>query len=1119
MYWKTTLATLAIAFLAVGQSLVAQERLAQNLVSELNEEERSLLERRAALEVKGVSLDEALTQLGYAAGVGLAFSPSLLPEDRRVSCECRKESLGFVLDRLLEGTDLSYSVMGSQVVVQKAPKPIELRVPQVPTRTMNGRFASSPPSTRIAGAPIRVQSRQEGALTGMVQEASTLEPLSAVQVSIPELGRGVLTSGNGRFSFDEIPAGTYTVRAERIGYQVAEISVEVQSGATANVELRLRTEALRLDQVVVTGTGRETRTREMGTSVGQVDASDFRHAPVRSTEDILMGREAGVTVELRSGQPGAMSQITLRGPTSVDAYRNQPLIYVDGVRLYSHGIRGAQNARQGVHALQSIPAQDIERIEVVRGAAASTLYGSEAAGGVIQIFTKQGASGDAVWEVDLGAGLNTVSGIGPGPYNQYVDCAGEMEVLERGTWDWLTMRDPTCPSSGSWISNGRLLNLGASVRGGGENLTYFVSGQRDQEEGVIAPGQSTSTRVRGNFAFTPADNLSVSVSSQYYNNEIRWIPDGDRGSGFFVNVMRGPESRFQDDAECAGMNPVPDICLVNARVLSHQVSHQWTDHFTLGGTVRWEPSTSLSQRFTLGYDYIDSLGQEIVMFGFHRAGRDEGRIRDRRQFRGTLSIDYVGSWTVEEVLGRDIASSFSWGAQLVETDWTRLYTTADNFAGPGLTTLDSARETAITSDIQRRTINPGVFFQEQIGFQDRFYLTLGLRVDGHSAFGEDFGFQTYPKIGASWVVSDHDFWPDHIFQAFRVRGALGEAGAAPGAFDATRTWDIVPVVGGFTPNVLGNSELGPERTREIELGFEATTLENRLALELNTYLHDTKDALIGVQPIPSTGFLSRQDFNIGHIQSRGFEFSVDAELYRSPTLSWSARGHYAWNESEAIDLAGETAWSSQRQQVSEGNPVPSYVGPRLLNPDEFADPIYSDGDEFLGPSWPVHNIGIGTTVMLGDRITFDAQGEFQGGHLVQNSTGYQNALRGTWAPCWDIQRAMATGDEGFLSGATARDRVRCSIDPAVQDGYQWLEDGDFFKLRVVSLTYDIPQRWLPGLDQTTVTVSGRNLLEITDYSGVSVEANQGSNPNTMTRRDHYQVPPYRTFQISVKTRF
>jgi TonB-dependent starch-binding outer membrane protein SusC len=1121
MYRKSGTLILLLAVLGFTEPLTGQDRnvaLARSAAP--GENGASLLDRTAGLDVKGVTLSSALTRLSYTTGIALAFSPSLLPSNLLVDCACRAATIRHALDRILDGTGLRYTIVGDQVVVER-PRP---EAPSIPTMPID----RAVPILALETAPVEHALLTEVALTGMVvgriTDAQTFEPLAGTQVAITALGIGTLTSSAGRFTLTGVPAGTHTVSVLRIGYRAVEETVQVVAGGTAQVDISLRPEALQLDALVVTGTGREVRTREMGTAIGQVRRADFQNAPVRNPEEILMGRQPGVTVQLRSGQPGAMGHITLRGATSISATRNQPLIYVDGVRLYSHGISGAQNARQGVHALQSVAAADIERIEIVRGAAAATLYGSEAAAGVIQVFTKQGAAGAPVWEVSVGTGINTLGRVGAksDPTNLYLRCGEPTTALARGSWTPITMFDPTCPESGSWVEPGTTWNMDASVRGGSQDFRYYVSARRSHEEGVVKPGFAENTGVRGNFEFGVTDKLTMSFNSAYSTGTIRWMPDGDRGSGFFNNLMGAATSSFQDPAVCADLGVSVDHCVVHGRLLSHQVSHQWTDHFTLGGTARWEPSTNLQHRLTLGYDYIESLGQEIILFGFHRPERRLGRLINDDHNRITLTADYVGSWTRDGLFGRDIGSAFSWGVQLVETKSQDYGSQADDFAGPGLVTMADAASARVSTDDQMRVVNPGIFLQEALSFNDRLFVTLGARLDGHSAFGREFGFQMYPKLGASYVISDHDFWPEHLVQTFRLRGALGEAGQAPGAFDATRMWATLPGPGGqagFTPAVLGNPDLGPERTREFELGFEGTTLQDRFSLDVTVYRQDTYDALVGVQPIPSQGFLSRQLENIGHIRNQGYEVQATADLVQRRNVLWSARAHISRNDSEAIDLGGEIALSSLLQQIREGAPVPAFFGPRMLNPDEFAAPVYSEEHEYLGSPWPVRTIGLGTSLTLGQRLTLDAQGEFQGGHLMFNSSGYAISWNGAWQPCFDTQMALASNNQAALSNVTARERARCAVTSGTRDQYSWLEPADFFKLRVASLTYEVPSRFLRGVDRASVTLSGRNLLTVTDYTGLSVEANVGSGPNVMTRRDHLQIPPYRTFQLAVRTTF
>jgi TonB-dependent starch-binding outer membrane protein SusC len=960
---------------------------------------------------------------------------------------------------------------------------------------------------------------QTGEIRGTVVDAETQRPVANAQVTIPEHGIGGLTGQRGRFTLQNVPAGQVAVAVQRIGYRAGEQTVTVTAGEVATTEFTLRQSAVELDALVVTGTADGARARELGTSLGQISADDLEFAPVRNPADALMGRVSGVTVELNSGQPGAASIIRLRGPTSLSASRNWPLIYVDGVRMYNRALNASWGAHQYVSPLSSIDAADIESIEVVRGAAATTLYGSEAAGGVIQIFTKRGRAGAPVWQAEVTTGFNNPGHIGASsdPSGLYLnDCTGDLQAFNHSTGEMIRFRDATCPASGSWLRNGPIQRYSASVRGGGQDLTYYFSGNYGREAGVIDPGYADDAGFRGNFSFRPLDNLDFLVNAGYTTSTARWIPDGNNASGFMLNVARGPFGNFRDASACA--DDTLDACMINGHILT-QENYNWTDHFISGFTARWEPSDAFSHRLTLGYDYVTTEGQTLYPFGFLRFPGGDLGMRDLT--RTTVSADYAGSWNAQ--FGRSITSTFSVGAQVFEENSKTVYASGEDFAGPGTPTITSGARTAVTTDSRIRVVNPGFFVQEMLGFQDRLFLTVGARFDGHSAFGEDFGMQMYPKLSASWVVSDHDFWPVHLVEAFRLRGAIGEAGQAPGAFDAVRTWN--PVAGddgqpGFTPSNLGNPNLGPERTREVELGFEGSMIDGRLGLETTFYRQDTYDALVGMRPIPSLGFASRQLQNVGHVRNTGYEVTLNGDLVRSPRFEWSGRLNYSHNESEAVDLLGETAYTSWRNTIQEGYPVPSYIGPYVTNPNEFAEPIIEEG--FIGPSYPVTTVGVGTSVTVFRDITLDLHGEYQGGHYGQNGVGYQNSRRGAWQPCFEVQQklhAAAQGDPNALNDVTALERLKCaSTASGDNDYYWWIQPADFFKLRTASLSYRIPERFLPMVDAATFTLAGRNLFTITDYDGLDPETNELGG-NNIFRVEYYNIPPVRTFQASLRVTF
>jgi hypothetical protein len=386
------------------------------------------------------------------------------------------------------------------------------------------------------------------------------------------------------------------------------------------------------------------------------------------------------------------------------------------------------------------------------------------------------------------------------------------------------------------------------------------------------------------------------------------------------------------------------------------------------------------------------------------------------------------------------------------------------------------------------------------------------------------------------VVSDYDFWPRQWFDAFKLRGAVGESGKAPGVFDKLRTWS--PVTGdegtaGFTPGEIGNDQVGPERTREIEAGFDASFLNGRLGLEATYYSTRTTDALVPVTYPPSQGFLNTRTENIGEIKGNGTEFQITALLLQSDNFEWRARANLGFNHTEAVDLGGQQLDADLGAGIREGNAVPTYYGTRIMNPDAFAEPILVE-DTVLGPVNPTRLIGLNSTLRLGQAFTVDALVEHQGGHYLPNYTGYQNARRGVWYPCYDIQAKLIAadkGDPGAVSDVRAVDRAKCRLNGS-SAGHEpdfWIEKADFWKLRTVAVTYELPQSIISRFaSRASVTLAGSNLAIWTDYTGLDPEVEdfqdraEGGIFDGATdygRREYYTLPSPRTYLLSFRVTF
>jgi outer membrane receptor protein involved in Fe transport len=331
------------------------------------------------------------------------------------------------------------------------------------------------------------------------------------------------------------------------------------------------------------------------------------------------------------------------------------------------------------------------------------------------------------------------------------------------------------------------------------------------------------------------------------------------------------------------------------------------------------------------------------------------------------------------------------------------------------------------------------------------------------------------------------------------------AGQAPGAFDAVRTWDPIPARGGteaaVTPGNLGNADLGPEKTREYELGFDSGFLGGRLGLDVTYYNARTTGALVNVPTTPSLGFLSSQPENVGVMGSSGIELSANLRLIERANLQWGASYSLTTINSEAEDLGGTPFISvGNLQRIVVGYPMPSFFGRVVTNPDEYANPVFEQG-AFLGSTFPDKLMSLSSEVRVGG-LSLSGLGEWNlGGHMV-NNTALLNAQRGVWAPCFDVQELNRTGRRDEIR---AIDRARCLTG---NRNDEFVEDASFFKLRNVTLSWSIPDFLLGPVSSGTLSISGQNLWVHTQYTGTDPEVHEGGAEND-SREDYYSMPPRR----------
>ena len=969
---------------------------------------------------------------------------------------------------------------------------------------------------------------QTASITGRVLGEGS-QPLGGAQVRIVNTTLGTLTGDNGRYTLANLPVAQYRLRVQMLGYRPVEVPVALTAGQTVTQDFTLRKQVLELDAVVVTGTAGAARQREVGNAVAQIDMSKVQEPP-QNVGQLLQGRAPGMTVMTSSAGSGSGSMIRLRGNVSV-AMSNQPLIYVDGVRLRSDGYAKnipptGSNLRGGndiASPLNDINPNDIDRIEIIKGAAAATLYGTEAAAGVIQIFTKTGHAGKPQWSMQLDGGIARALPFGPEP-----ETAPLGDSIPKAYRDSFPDRFAGLPTRGvsraggssrylfidPWLRNGAQRRVSLSVAGGGEALRYFVSGTGTNEDGVLPNDNEQKKVVRGNFSFSPVSNFLFSWNTSYTRDAIANTAAGNNAHGLTLNAFRRDRNYASNDR--------PEI----VQLLLNQEITSDIDHAITGGTLTWSPTTNLSNRFTVGYDRAQIDNRNYRPFGFVSA--PGGIISNRENVYQNLTFEYAGSYA--RGLTQALRSTIAWGGQTVTTESRETSAYGENFPGPGLATVSSAG-TTLGFEERQRVVNAGLYGQTILDLKNRYFFTLGARVDGNSAFGKSFGLQTYPKASLSWVASEEKFWPSFIPE-MKVRAAIGQSGRAPGAFDAIRTWENPPAgYGGqpaFFPRSVGDSTLGPERTTELEVGFDGTLFTDRVSTSFTYYKRTIKDALFNKLQIPSLGFLRSQLANIGEMGSDGIESSLSVTVLRRKDFEWVLGGSYYTNNSQVNTLGGAPSFSlGNFGRIVEGQSIPVIQTDFCIeNPNE---KVPATGPKVLsvtaatpnaciyGPNLPPRTWGINTSLTLPYNVRFNARGEHLGGHYMYDGAAFNAVTRSVrWPGCYGFYSLQ---EAGRAAEATALETARCTVAQTRADYFVY--PADFFKLRDVSVAIPVPAKYIRGATTAFLTLSGHNIWKKVNKNFPVFDPETGNNDgfDSAVRSILEQVPPPATYTASLRLTF
>lgn len=1006
---------------------------------------------------------------------------------KRKSVRISDSSVMRAFESVLQGTGLRVAVAsdGRTVVVQSRPE-------------------RSPGSSGSQG------DQERSSVSGVVVDSSTGKGIAGVVVSVMGTASRVITDDSGRFTITGVEVGSRSLSFRLLGYVSTTRGVVVEVNKVAAVEVRLVQAVSSLNEVVTTATGQQRRVEVPGDIV-KIDAEEIRErAPVRSVTDMLEAAQVpGVLVTRASGDPGAPTRIRMRGIGSISK-SNDPLIIVDGVWIDN------KSDNQGARGIDAVDPESIETIEIVRGPSAATMYGMDASNGVIVITTKKGRPGTTRWDLGYSYDWGQIAGKKPSLYfgvgrpNPELDTliaihcpaltrSNTVSVMTGSCFqDSIAIYDPNHPLlKNEAIETNHRMNF--AVSGGSDKLLYSLMfssqdqiGARRQtpidfirlrklgvtdlydfssfERPVILDRRSITT----NFTVRPQEslnvNVSVAVSQQKTRNNgldsdgLRGLPDIDAARSLSLDTIQFLQ--FPD----ASHKIIPD----------NQKTH--SSGVRLNSTVEWLAAGGIRVAGGGGIDYgladNSAKSNDIVClndFACENSVRSDNVNRiERNTYTARLSASTVLR------LGR----------------WERFIHLQPSLGGDFRRTENSS---LATSGLYNRFNNAsaGWYLNSNIRVLQRLYFDLGIRQDVGGAITSTsrtggLPFMGLPKLGSSWLVSDEPFWPqNNLVNLFRLRGAIGYAAVQPeigeilGVYYRNSVYtDSSRFVDGITLNTFPNHTLVPEKSGEIELGFDSEMFNEKVYM-IVTYAHkENRNAIVNRRVAPSAGGggKSRRQ-NIARVVNKNLELSTTARLIESNRVQLQANYNLTLSENKVAELGNRVTPFNDPGigRIAEGYPVAGQWsrvvlayhdanGDGLISPDEV---VVSDSAVYRGWSQPRHRSSFGFSLsLLNSAVTFDSRFSYQGNY-AQNYT-YEN-----FRAREDIGTSLL-GQAIFQAG-----RLSGSLGSDVGNNMSGTQAVSDLRWNSASMSFYLPQDFTRRLKSRSIQVrfQASNLALWTNYSG------------------------------------
>jgi TonB-dependent SusC/RagA subfamily outer membrane receptor len=977
------------------------------------------------------------------------------------------------------------------------------------------------------------QSQATGTVAGNVIDSTTKAGLGQVTVVLLGTRLTTITSERGDFVIDKVPPGRYTISLRSLGYTTTTREVMVTESQRTTITIAMVESPTSLTEVVTTATGNQAR-YQVGTAITSINVDELRKTvPVKNLTDVLdAGYISGLYVSRGSGTPGAPSRVRSRGIGSINA-SNDPIIIVDGVRVYSEQTTNTNDANYSV--LDRIDINMVDRIDVLRGAAASAQYGSDAANGVIVITTKRGGVERTRWT------LRATQDITHQPWRPTDSYIRLGTNPAGGVPDVCTLGIPDCDfyalevfnllggSRTSVLGRGERSSVNASVLGGSRALSYSLGGSISREIGQIR-----------------MNDIDRALVSQFMGKDVpRWAsrPQQFRNTSGFSTVQFNPsktltisltntiyralrqETPYKDAYGLQQLATAKDSALTINLIRDYRrrtTYNEWSSLNTISST--WLPTNYLNFAGNIGYQVISNATKTVLRRGDCPALTETstecpdniGRLSSMDMGRRVGSINLRGTTRVPTFLGIDLTPMF--GANYVmEATTDRRVTASDLMEG---TSSANGAGNVSMGDTEGDKRSLGLIANLGISlFNKRIFTQVGTRIDASSVLGAEV-HPVYPKLDLSYVMSD-EYWMPASISTMRLRFAYGHSARQPSAGatshhylpqDAVLGGTVFPALIFYS---IGNPILRPERSKEFEVGFDGGVFNDRITLSLTRYLKRSKDMLV-TRRLPNSLGSWAWTANLGSVSNRGLEGEVSVRILESYPISWSILANLSTYRNRLDHIASDfnqdfqgdlsiTDWKGQRYVV--GYPIDGWwMRPVITYEDIDQDGVITN-DEILRAD---SSIFIGSPTPKAQSM-ISSQVGFWGGRLLLSVTSQltRGMIQGNLLNANSLHRAVNPIRElNDPSTPLARQAL-------IRSGYHYLHPVSMFRISAVSASIEAPQSLTRMFRSTAMRIqlTGDNVGLWTNYSGADPNVNEtivGSR-----NRDSGQLPMPRRWGINV----